>query len=138
MTCGVSGIQLNSLIRSFVIATENLRSHSGLKDAGGCISCSLSSFCIKEDLLLRTQGIVISNRRPWWPYPVWANDSAITDGSMRRKENVMIGRTMKILATAMLAASLLATGAQARGGGGGGGGGHGGGGGGGPMGGGGG
>jgi hypothetical protein len=38
-------------------------------------------------------------------------------------ENVMIGRVMMILASAILAGSLLATGAQARGGGGGGGGG---------------
>jgi hypothetical protein len=42
-------------------------------------------------------------------------------------ENVMRGRVMMILASAVLAGSLLATGAQARGGGGGGGGGHGGG-----------
>jgi hypothetical protein len=49
-------------------------------------------------------------------------------GSGRRKENVMTGRrTMMVFATALLAGSLLATGAQARGGGGGGG--HGGGGG---------
>ena len=43
----------------------------------------------------------------------------ITNGCARRKENLMTGRTMKILATVLLAGSLLATGAQAHGGGGG-------------------
>jgi hypothetical protein len=42
----------------------------------------------------------------------------ITNGSARRKENVMTGRTMLMLASAVLAGSLLATdAAQARGGG---------------------
>jgi hypothetical protein len=51
----------------------------------------------------------------------------VADGPPIPKENVMRGRVMMILAGAVLAGSLLATGAQARGGGGGGGGGHGGG-----------
>src|SRR5882757_7639883 len=51
-----------------------------------------------------------------------ARSSMITDGSARRKERFMTGRkTIMVLATALLAGSLLATGAQARGGGGGGG-----------------
>jgi len=51
----------------------------------------------------------------------------VADGPPTKKENIMRGRVMMVLATALLAGSLVATAAQARGGGGGGGG-HGGGG----------
>jgi hypothetical protein len=54
----------------------------------------------------------------WEPGDHMSPGREIINGSGRSKENVMTGRrTMMVLATALLAGSLLATGAQARGGG---------------------
>src|SRR5712675_2650469 len=79
---------------------------------------SVSSSSVHRDV-----GICLPRTRRRLTRPLWRQIPPIP------KENVMRGRVIMILASAVLAGSLLATDAQARGGGGGGGGGHGGGGG---------